>query len=437
MVSTRSNLLVILTDQQSADCMSHVAGSEYVRTPHLDALAAEGIRFDRAYCPHPLCVPSRASMFTGQYPHTTGILSNGDLKRDVSAYPRMGSLFRDAGFDTGYVGKWHLPWNQDDPTEHGFAYTANIRANGADPGMIQAASTFLDRERTDPFLLVVSFNNPHNICEWGRGNRRDTLPDAPIDEPPVLAHLPPLRPNAAHQQDEPDAITRLRRSYQASKTFPVGEFGEREWREYAWAYFRMVESVDQRVGALLAILENAGLRKNTALLFLSDHGDMQGAHHWNQKTTLYDESARVPLFLSCPGRTQAGVSNRLVNTGIDLIPTLCDIAGVNVPDDLPGRSVFDSGDPDYIVTETRFVQGAEIDGEIPQADGRMVRTERFKYCCFDQGEQRESLVDMEADPGEMMNRASHPEFADELARHRSLLKQFAGETGDLFPLPPA
>ncbi len=121
-----------MTDQQSSDAMSCRIGSDYITTPAMDSLAANGMLFTRAYCPHPLCVPSRTSMLTGRYPHETGVLSNADRSKDLSAFPGLGRIFRDAGYDTGYVGKWHVPYPIEDPETHGFRYCANIRNNGAD-----------------------------------------------------------------------------------------------------------------------------------------------------------------------------------------------------------------------------------------------------------------------------------------------------------------
>ena len=120
----------------------------------------------------------------------------------------------------------------------------------------------------------------------------------------------------------------MRKSYHASSTFPVGDFGEKEWREYIWAYYRKIEGVDKRIGRVLDALRESGQEDDTVVLFTSDHGDCQGAHRWNQKTVFYEESARVAFIISCKGLTSGTVSRDLVHTGVDLLPTLCDYAGI-------------------------------------------------------------------------------------------------------------
>ncbi len=434
------NVLLILTDQQSADAMSCRIGNTYISTPAMDSIASNGVLFTQAYCVHPLCVPSRTSLFTGRYPHETGVLSNADTSKDISAFQCLGKVFDGAGYDTGYVGKWHLPYPIEDRQTHGFGFRANIICNGADLHNADEAIRFLRTERDAPFFLVVSYNNPHNICEWARGSRGE-LPDGQIGSPPPMKECPPLKYNHLPEDDEAEILSLLRRSYHASPTFPVSNFGEREWREYLWAYYRMVETVDERIGHLLAAIDATGQRENTVVVFLSDHGDAQGAHRWNQKTVFYDESSRVPFVVSYPEKISPGVSNRLVQSGIDLVPTLCDIAGIEAPGDLPGISLFDTAAENeddvgrsWIVCETRFVQGAEIEGAIPQVDGRMIRSLRFKYCVYEKGEHRESLVDMEQDPGETVNLARKTEYLHVLDQHREYLREFCSETGDSFPV---
>lgn len=432
----RPNILFIMTDQQFADAMSCRIGKRHIRTPAMDGLAATGTLFSRAYCSNPLCVPSRSSIFTGRYPVETGIQTNSRKKLDPAKFPCIGTVFRRAGYDTGYVRKWHLPFSTKDVSAHGFGFTS---LKGKDDDAVKPGVDFIRRKRDKPFLLVASFMNPHNICQWARGEK---LPDGAIGRPPPLEECPPLAPNHAPPANETDIIALMRRSYQAAKLFPVSGFDDRKWREYIWAYYRMVEMVDALIGKVLGALGDSGQEEDTLVMFTSDHGDCHGAHRWNQKTVLYDESARVPLVVSRPGVTRAGVSDRLVNTGVDILPTLCAFADVEPPKGLRGLSLKETAergaaaDPrEFIVASSRMVQGAEVDGRKPQPSGRMVRSARYKYCAYDTGERRESLVDMEVDPGEMKNLAGDPAHADALARHRRMLVEWGRETGDTFRVP--
>ncbi|MHC4405794.1 MAG: sulfatase family protein [Planctomycetota bacterium] len=434
--STRPNVLLIMTDQQAADAMSCRIGQQALRTPAMDGLAAEGMLFANAYCANPLCVPSRTSTFTGRYPHTTGVQTNKTKPLDPAAFPCLGTVFRRAGYDTGYVGKWHLPFARKDASSHGFDYMENIKGNGGDSASPEAAAWFLRRARTKPFLLVVSFVNPHNICEWARGER---LPDGPVGEPPPIDACPPLRPNHRPPENETDVVSLMRRSYQSARLFPVSGFDAAKWRQYAWAYYRMIEMVDGHVGTVLDSLGESGQQANTLIVFTSDHGDCQGAHAWNQKTVFYDESSRVPLIVTWPGVTAAGTSNRLVHTGVDLLPTLCDYAGIPLPDGLPGLSFKATAngrpthDPrQYLVVSNKMIQGEPIDGVKPEPEGRMVRSRRYKYCVYSLGERRESLVDVQNDPGETINLADGEQHRTTLDEHRRHLRQFCEKHDDPF-----
>lgn len=432
--SDRPNILLIITDQQSGEALSLGDADAPLQTPNLDALCASGLRFDRAYCATPICVPSRTSMFTGTYPHVNGILSNGKDETLSPEAPCAAIGLRDAGYDTAYFGKWHIPIDLHDPAVSGFDHVANVMHNGADIRLVDHALPWLAQERDRPFFAVASFNNPHNICEWARGKRGLDLPDGSLPEPPSAEACPPLRANHEPPEDETEALSILRRAYQASPTFPVGDFSDDDWRRYQFAYHRMVELIDQHVGRLLDGLDKMGLRENTVVVFCSDHGDCQGAHRWNQKTTFHEESARVPFVISQPGTIAPRVSQTFVQTGIDLMPTIFAQAGLAKSAHFPGVDLLTAPPREYIVSETFFRQGAAVDAIRPEIRGRMVRTDRFKYCVYEYGSHRESLVDLENDPGEMVNLARNPAYAELLAACRKQLAAWAKDHCDRFPV---
>ena len=426
--SRKPNVLIVMTDQQFADGMSCVLGRKYLRTPHMDALAAEGTRFPRAYSPNPLCKPMRSSMFTGLYPHQTGVQNNGSASLNLGKAVVMGKLFKDAGYETGYFGKWHIALSTGKKDVHGF--DTYHKAN-ADAGPV---SEFLKTKRSRPFLAVASFLGPHEICEWAR---KQKIPGKQLGDPPPLPQRPPLRANHEPPAHETDIMAHMRRSYQATKTFPVGNYTEDDWRRHIWGYYRLIERVDGLVGKVMEALRDSGQDHNTLVVFLSDHGDCHGAHKWNQKTVFYDESARVPFILRWKGKTSGKTSGVLLNTGVDVIPTICDFAGIDAPACLPGRSLKApalGGAPDwkreYVVSQNHMVQCKPVDGKDIKPHGRMVRSDRYKYCLYSEGQRRESLVDMEKDPGETVNQADSPDFKDVLNRHRAFLKEHAKRHND-------
>jgi arylsulfatase A-like enzyme len=428
---SRPNIVIITTDQQFGDAMSCRIGKRYINTPNMDSLAADGTLYSRAYCANPLCVPSRTSIYTGRYPVETGVQINDTTAIDHRRFPVMGTIFKKAGYATSYFGKWHLPFDQKDPAVHGFD-TVSVSKIDHDLKASEGAAAFIKTKHSAPFLTVVSLLNPHNICQWPR---HQELSEGSVGTPPPLDQCPPWRPNHAPQQDEPDAVTLMRRSYQANDMFPVGNFNEKLWREYIWAYYRMLEKVDSRIGTVLTALRSAGLEKDTLVVFSTDHGDCQGAHGWNQKTILFEEAARVPCIMSWKGTIKPQVSDRLVHTGVDFLPTLLDYAGLPRPEGLPGLSLKQTKENHpFVVVSNHMVQGAKVDGRVPETSGRMLRSEHYKYTIYSEGQRRESLVDLRKDPGEMVNLAGKSEHAEVLKQHRELLAKWCRQYGDKFPL---
>ena len=219
---------------------------------------------------------------------------------------------------------------------------------------------------------------------------------------------------------------------------PVGDYSEDDWRWYIWAYYRLIERADRFIGVLQEALRESGQADNRVIVFLSDHGECHGAHLWNQKDVFYDESARVSLIISHKGVTPKGTCSLLANTGVDIMPTLLDFAGIEPPADLPGLSLKFPAlgkqppwEREYVVSQNHMVKGAEVEGKHFAPHGRMVRSDRYKYCLYREGEQRESLIDMEDDPNEMVNQAGNPDFEKIVNQHRALLKAFAEKHSDL------
>jgi len=430
----KPNVLFIMTDQQFADIMSCRMGTKYINTPAMDSLAKDGMLFTEAYSPNPLCMPARNSIFTGRYPHETGCQKNSKGKLDPAEFPNMGTYFKNAGYDTGYIGKWHKWYSSKDTQSHGFDMTALLHGKGHDNELPAPAIEFMQKNRQNPFLLVVSFSNPHDVCQLAR---HQELPSGPIPPLPPMDQRPPLKPNAAPPINESDAITLMRRSYHNSKTFPVGNYDEDKWRRLIWGYYRLVEKVDALIGKVLDGLKASGQIDNTLIVFTSDHGDCHGAHRFNQKTVFYEESARIPLILSYKNVIERGTSDLLVNTGIDILPTMLDFANIDQPKKLPGRSLkqITLGDRpkkwrDYIVVQNYMTQGGPVDGTTPKIKGRMVRSNSYKYCLYDQGKQRQELFDIKNDRLETKNLAKNPKYNNILKQHQDLLLAFAKKHKD-------
>ncbi len=425
------NIVFIMTDQHSADALSCRMGDRYLKTPALDRLAARGTFFSRAYTPNPLCMPARNSIFTGRYPHETGVTDNTKTTLNARDFVTMGTYFLQAGYQTAYFGKWHLAYNEGATKTHGFETleTGHIDAENA-----ALATKFLGGKHNKPFLLVVSFLNPHNVCELARDQ---SLNNGPIGKPPSAEKLPPAPANLAPPQNEPDTMARIRAGYHANPAFPVGNFSPERWQALRWGYYRLIEKVDAEIGKVLDALKAAGLEENTLIVFTADHGECAGAHGFNQKTVFYEESARVPFIVSAPGQRVGRVSEKFTNTGTDILPTMLDFASLAKPAKLSGASLrsLALGQPvapwrDDVVVQNNMSQTFAVDGNVPTTEGRMLRTDRYKYCVYVHGQNRESLVDLEKDPGEMTNLARDPAHRDTLLAMRERLRKWGAANGD-------
>lgn len=408
------NIIWIMTDQQTASAMS-CAGSSDVRTPNMDRLAAHGVRFTNAYCAMPLSGPSRASMITGLLPCESGMLENEQPLLPELRENTIGDVVRSAGYDCVYAGKWHVN-TISLPSQRAFGFDMISPVEKPDEYMkggnpvTDACVEYLRAPHDRPFFMVASYINPHNICEFARGQR---TPHASISAPASLSQCPELPPNYALRGDEPSILAHERSLSYAM--YPTVDFNDEDWRMYLYAYYRLVESVDEQIGRIVDEIDRQGLWNNTVVLFMSDHGDGAAAHHWNQKTALWEEVANVPFILCVPGDRKKGtVSDALVNAGIDIMPTLASVSGAQMPSGRSGRDIIKGALPHYIVTETNFKQTSGT-------YGFMVRTARYKYVIYDKGKFREQLFDMVHDRAETDNLVADPRYARTLSEHRRIL----------------
>lgn len=437
MDSSRPNIVYIMTDQQSFDAMS-CAGRSGPATPAMDLLAAEGLRFEYAYCAYPLCVPARTAMFSGRMPHEMGIFGNVKARADSCPFPMLGRRLAEAGYHNHYVGKWHLTVPEDAREQHGLGEIVLGGGYGkTDHEKTEAALAFIEQAPPGPFFLTVSYNNPHDACELSRG---DPMKMEPLPPWPEDSALPPLPENHALLPDEPTALRDFQRNH--PRIFPSLDWDERQTRRFRWGYDRLVEMVDREIGRVIAALRERGLWENTLIVFTSDHGDGRGEHRWNQKWSHYDASSRVPFLLIDPDRRRAGeVESQPVSATLDLFPTLCDYAGATPPESLHGTSLRPAlaGEPlqrDYVVSEVSFQTWAELHQDDAPKARMVVSGQHYKYIAYDTGGNREQLFNLREDPLETRNLAKEPAHAGTLADLRAHLRAWFARTGDSFVPPP-
>lgn len=427
----RPNILIIMTDQQTADAMS-IAGNKDLHTPAMDKLAQNGVRFTKAYCAQPLCSPSRASLMSGKMPYETGFI--GNVPEKDGQWPddllMMGKIFQNGGYKTGYVGKWHLPVPTSKKSQHGFEYIENTNfLDYNDAATPSFCARFISENKNTPFLLVASFLNPHDICEWARDEdlKMDILEKAPPpDQCPQLPanwKIPDFEPKIVRDQQKV-----------SFRTYPTVNWNEDQWRQYRWAYNRLVEKVDSYIEMVLASLKKYNIEKNTIIIFTADHGDGYAGHSWNQKQILYEESAKIPFIISKIGQWKPRTDDMLVCNGTDIIPTICGFTGVPKPAYLKGIDISKKiANPteklrDTLVIETDFADNDKL----MNISGRAVISNDFKYIVYNKGELKEQLFNLTTDPGEINNLAVNKTYKKELIAIRRYLKQWCKKNGDSF-----
>lgn len=444
----RPNILLIYTDQQTFSALS-CAGNTWLRTPNMDLLARHGTRFERSYCPAPICGPSRGALAYGRHPHETGVRYNGEAPH--ADLPSLGSLLREAGYDTTWAGKWHLPDSYPTKPEiPGFHYLTpppdlmgRFLGDAVDMHYAQRASAYLRWHAglsARPWFLGVSLHNPHDICHYFIDNGQVTsLPEV---EPEHIdpTNLPPLPPNHQAVGDESEYLRKRR----AQKRYgpEIGNYGtdlsEAHWRAYLKTYYSMAETVDRCLTPIFLGLEAGGWDDNTLIVFTSDHGEGLAAHQWFTKLSLYEETLRVPFIAVAPGQWRKGkgrVEPDALVSGLDFAATCVDYARAESPAtrSLRGRSLrpwIENGNPPW---REHLVIPIDLSPERPDETGRaVIRADGWKYHVYSGGANPEALYNLAEDPGETRNRIDDaPEVREAL---RAALAAHLTETNDPFPL---
>jgi uncharacterized sulfatase len=446
-VREKPNVLLIVTDDCNNDLGCY--GHPLVKTPHLDKLAAKGVRFDRAYCQYPLCNPSRASFLTGLYPDQTGVLENQTHFRarhpEVVTLPQ---LFAKHGYFTARVGKLYhygVPrqigtsglddppsWQQsinpigrdrtDEPLITSIAENRNfggtlswLAAAGEDveqtDGMgATEAIGLLEQHADEPFFIAVGFYRPHTPY---------VAPQKYFDLYPLEEIRLPFVPG-----DDLDDVPRT-----AWNLRPVEQAMDDDTKKQAiQAYYASISFMDAQVGRVLDAVERLGLADDTIVVFHSDHGYHMGEHFMWQKTTLFENAARVPLVVYAPTKSGNGGGSDSPAELVDVYPTLAELCGLPPPDHLAGKSLAPIlEDRTAAVRDSALTQQARSvpdgAGDRRPIMGYSIRTDRWRYTEWDGGNAGVELYDHQDDPGEITNLADDASFAATRAKLAGLLRE--------------
>jgi arylsulfatase A-like enzyme len=441
-MTRKPNVVLIISDQWSTRISDGSGDYETgVQTPAVDRLAAEGVRFTNSYSSYPLCGPARASMFTGLMPHKHGLTHNqesfvyahGALPTRDDAVT-MGQAFKEAGYATAYFGKEHAgEYGWDGMDEFGSYKNTGGGwiGDGAcyDPVFTRDAINYLRQDHDQPFYMVLSLINPHDIC-IGMGGAMNGIsiadslsfcrPESPYNRNPYYLRKQ-ARPGvpANHEAGAIPGMTNPDAHY--AEVFK--EWTEDDWEHYVATFCLLTENTDALIGQVLDTLRNQELEDDTLVMFTTDHGEMLGSHRLISKDIFYEESARTPMIVRHPGKIAPGTVNtdELVGT-IDLMPTLLDTAGLPVPSGLDGKSFKAQcyGEDNEDFKELFAVN----------MNGRMLRFGPFKYVRSEYDDETyEILFDLEADPDETTNVLDQPGYESVSAQAHQRLDAWLEQEG--------
>ena len=473
-MAKQPNVVVLMSDQQRLDTVSCYGLNEVCRTPHIDALAARGIRFDSAFTPTAICSPARASFYTGLYPHKHGVTANGLCLRE--GVRGLNHYLDEVGYRCGYAGKWHVD-EQTGPTGYGFAgqdfmgYAfpgGNLLPGlqfGAKPRGHNPYADYLKERGFDPpptvshrFVGTNPSNQAQEMFALHEGpvescieyfvaeEAMRVLDEVATGEEPFFLwanfwgpHSPSLVPEPYFSMYDPKAIpehpgyaeTFEKKPYRQQlieKLWGLGDYGWEGFQEIAARYFGHCTLIDDMVGRVVAHLERLGVLDNTIIVYTADHGDCLGAHKLIEKGEfMYDEIYRIPLVIAHPDCEALGTACDEFVYLQEIMLSSLDAAGLEVPADLDGQSFLPA------IEGRPFANGREevycvFDRHFTVTNQRMVRTRTHQFT-FNSGDPGE-LYDLQRDPYQLDNVYGDPAYE---AVRRDLMERmgrYMEELGD-------
>ncbi len=465
----RPNILFIMTDDQAVGQMS-CEGGAIIRTPNMDRLAREGVRFQNAFCTNSLCAPGRATVLTGTYSHINRVFGNSEAKGAIERLdpnlPTFPRLLQQAGYRTGIVGKWHL---SHDPA--GFDYWCVLPGQGLyfDPDFIEMgvrkkmsgyctdvttdlALAFLHKHHSSgPFCLLYQHKAPHRPFKPAPRHAR-LLERSQLPHPPTYDDDYATRKVAREAEDMKFEISLARDYDDLPKDLSPSQKKDWIFQRFVKDHYAALYGVDENLGRVLDYLDQKGLAEDTLILYTSDNGFYLGEHGWYDKRFMYEPSFRVPLLARYPRAALAGHVAPEFVANIDYAPTILDFAGVPLPESIQGRSlrpILEGRPPEnwrrsvyYAYWENSWALRNASPEQMtdptfryftPHRVGphRGVRTRRYKLIeFFSEGDYWE-LFDLDQDPHELNNVYGRTEYAEIAERLKQELARLRKEYRDV------
>jgi N-acetylglucosamine-6-sulfatase len=457
-VAAAPNVVFVLTDDMRWDCMS-CAGHEVLKTPNIDRLAAEGVRFANAFCTTSLCSPSRASILSGLYAHSHKVIDNfTEYPVDLPSFPRR---LQQAGYETAYIGKWHMGEDNDEKRP-GFDYWASHKGQGKyhdtefnidgkrqvlkgyyTHAVTDLALDWMKRKRDKPFLMMLGHKAPHSfyVPEEKYAHTFDSVgiqyPETAfmLDDKPAWFKT---RLNTWHGIYGP--LFDFRKKFPDSSPAAVKDFAA-----MTRSYWGTILSVDDSVGRLYAALKESGQLDNTIFVFTTDNGLLNGEHGMVDKRTMHEPSIRVPPIVRYPKLSPADrprVVEKMV-LHVDMAPSLLELCGAEPLANIHGKSWVKMVQGDTTGWRTSWYYEYNYEKQFPYTPNvRGVRTDEWKYIRYPHGDgkpdrHKAELYNLKVDATERRNLIDDPKQADsikELAAELERLTKEAGAMPDRMPL---
>ncbi len=480
----RPNILFIMTDDHASQAIS-AYGSRINKTPHIDRLASEGVRFENCFATNAICAPSRASILTGTYSHVNGVIDNNVVfDGEQLTFPK---LLQEAGYETALFGKWHL---KSSPTGfnhwdilpgQGHYYNPDFIRNGEKrrvEGYVTDLTTdlcldWLDNRNADqPFCVMLHHKAPHRnwmpalrhlhlyddedipvpeTFDDDYTTRSDAARDQDMSIEETLMPANDLKADAGTDQDAKywkwnyDRMTpEQKKAWDAAYTSRntaarrAGHKGAdlKHWKyqRYIKDYLRCIAAVDENIGRVLDYLDENGLSENTVVVYTSDQGFFLGEHGWFDKRFMYEESLRMPMIVRYPKEISAGRVEKGLAANVDFAPTFLDYAGINAPQRMQGRSLRPllKGKTSYDWRKAVYYHYFEYPGPHGVKRHYGLRTDRYKLIRFYHDIDAWEMYDLREDPNELNNLAAVPTYSvlfKKLKRELKRLRKVHGDDG--------
>ena len=440
--SDRPNIVYIMADDHAAHAIS-AYGSKINKTPNIDTIAHDGMRFANCFAVNAICTPSRAAIITGKYSHKNGVTVFNRMDPDQWTVAKE---LQKAGYHTGMIGKWHL---QSDP--QGFDYWSILPGQGVyhDPQFItmgnkhkvegyvsdiigdEAINFIKNAPKDKPFFLMCHHKAPHR--PWEPADRYMNMYTNPIPIPETF------NDDYKNRSTAPSVATmrvdRDLNKHDLKKDPPPGltdeELKKWKYQRYMEDYLRCVASVDDNVGRLLKFLDDSGLRDNTIVIYTSDQGFFLGDHDWFDKRFMYEESLRMPFIVRYPGHIKPGTVNDAMILNVDFAPTFLDYAGLKAPKEVQGRSIKPvlEGKTPRNWRKSMYYRYYHHPSEHMVNKHYGVRTDRYKLIYFHDLHEWE-LFDLQKDPHELFSVYNDPAYASVVKDLKKEMERLRKELGD-------